>query len=230
LQEFGGYNINPLKIIILLWQFGIFIGFFLESSERNYPRIFWLCTSLCGFFIFHEPVTTSNQSQIVIEQVRISRGGSKSDSSSFVTPTKEKRVQLKTAQNNFANNLESSGLSKDHDQLSQISQEIEIKTRLRRAQPLYSSEVLGDSYQYEGKQLERKADHLKDFGISIEGRTVEEKAMEYKDFVERLLSKSNLVISEDGKLNKIEPTINIGDPESLGIVAFENNPLYENHH
>ena len=65
-----------------------FIGCFLERSERNYPRIFWLCTSLLGFCIFHEPVTTSSQSQIVIEQVRISRGGgSKSDSSSFVTPT-----------------------------------------------------------------------------------------------------------------------------------------------
>jgi len=64
-----------------------FIGCFLERSERNYPRIFWLCTFLLGFFIFHEPVTTSSQSQIVIEQVRISRGGgSKSDSSSFVPP------------------------------------------------------------------------------------------------------------------------------------------------
>ena len=64
-----------------------FIGCFLERSERNYPRIFWLYTSLLGFCIFHEPVTTSSQSQIVIEQVCISRGGgSKSDSSSFVTP------------------------------------------------------------------------------------------------------------------------------------------------
>ena len=64
-----------------------FIGCFLERSERNYPRIFWLCTSLLGFYIFHEPVTTSSQSQIVIEQ--ISRGGgSKSDSNSFITPTK----------------------------------------------------------------------------------------------------------------------------------------------
>jgi hypothetical protein len=63
-----------------------FIGSFLERSERNYPRIFWLCTSLLGFFIFHEPVTTSSQSQLVIEQVHILRGaGSKSNSSSFVT-------------------------------------------------------------------------------------------------------------------------------------------------
>ena len=69
-----------------------FIGSFLERSKRNYPRIFWLCTYLLGFFIFHEPVTTSSQSQLVIEQVDILRGGeSKSDSSSFVTPTNPDR-------------------------------------------------------------------------------------------------------------------------------------------
>jgi hypothetical protein len=32
------------------------------------------------------------------------------------------------------------------------------------------------------------------------------------------------------RLNKQEPTINIGDPKSRGIVSFENNPLYEDHH
>jgi hypothetical protein len=63
------------------------IGCFLERSERNYPRIFWLCAFLLWFCILHEPVTTSSQPQIVIEQVRTSRGGgSKSDSSAFVTP------------------------------------------------------------------------------------------------------------------------------------------------
>lgn len=31
-------------------------------------------------------------------------------------------------------------------------------------------------------------------------------------------------------MNKQEPTINIGDPESRGIVSFENNPLSEDHH
>ena len=52
-------------------------------------------------------------------------------------------------------------------------------------------------------------------------------AIEYKDLLEMIISKPNLVIREYGTLNKQEPTINIGDPESLGIVAFENNPLYE---
>ena len=54
--------------------------------------------------------------------------------------------------------------------------------------------------------------------------------MEYKDFLEGLLSKKNLIVHKNGTLNKQEPTINIGDPESLGVIAFENNPLYENHH
>lgn len=64
-----------------------FIAYFLERSERNYPTIFWLCSFLLGFCLFHEPVATSSQSEIVIEQVHISRGGgSKTDSSSFFTP------------------------------------------------------------------------------------------------------------------------------------------------
>jgi hypothetical protein len=143
----------------------------------------------------------------------------------------QKRVQLKMAKNNFSNNLESSGLSRNHEQLSKDIQSIEKLTKLRRAQPLYPSQVLGDSFKYGGKQLERKAPrHLEDFGISTEGKTVEEMAIEYKDLLEMIVSKPNLVIREYGTLNKQEPTINIGDPESRGIVSFENNPLYEDHH
>jgi len=143
----------------------------------------------------------------------------------------QKRVQLKMAQNNFSNNLESSGLSRNHEQLSKNIQFIEKLTRLRRAQPLYPSQVLGDSYKYGDKQLERKApSHLEDFGIYTEGKTVEEMAIEYKDLLETILAKPNLVICEEGTLNKQEPTINMGDPETRGIVSFENNPLYEDHH
>jgi len=160
-----------------------------------------------------------------------SKGSSSIFAEAFSNPSKlspmQKRVQLKMAKNN----LESSGLSRNHEQLSKNIQFIEKLTRLRRAQPLYPSQVLGDSYKYGGKQLERKAPrHLEDFGISTEGKTIEEMALEYKDLLENLLSKPNLVIREDGTLNKQEPTINIGDPESLGIVSFSNNPLYEDHH
>ena len=160
-----------------------------------------------------------------------SKGSSSIFAEAFSNPSKlspmQKRVQLKMAKNN----LESSGLSRNHEQLSKNIQFIEKLTRLRRAQPLYPSQVLGDSYKYGGKQLERKATrHLEDFGICTEGKTIEEMALEYKDLLENLLSKPNLVIREDGTLNKQEPTINIGDPESLGIVSFSNNPLYEDHH
>ena len=174
------------------------------------------------------------------KQAKIRYGGSPSffaEASKINIPNTRKlspmqnRVQLKMAQNNFSNNLESSGLSRNHEELSKNSQFIEKLTRLRRAQPLYPSQVLGDSYKYGGKQLERKAPrHLEDFGISTEGKTVEEMAIEYKDLLEILVSKPNLVIREDGTLNKQELTINIGDPDSLGIVSFENNPLYEDHH
>ena len=83
---------------------------------------------------------------------------------------------------------------------------------------------------YGGKQLERKARHLQDFGRSIEGKTPEELAMEYKELVETLVAKPGVVVRKDGKLNKQEATINIGDPETLGVVIFENNPLYDNYH
>ena len=143
----------------------------------------------------------------------------------------QKKVQLKMTQEKFSNNLESSGLSGNHERLSENTRFVEKLTRLRRAQPLYPSQALGDSYKYGGEQLKRKAPrHLEDFGISTEGKTKEEMAIEYKDFLESLLSKQNLVIRKDGTLNKQEPTIHIGDPESLGIIAFENNPLYKDHH
>lgn len=133
---------------------------------------------------------------------------------------------------NFSKGLTPSGLSINHEKLSENLQEIEEKTRLRRAEPLFPSETLGESYQYSQKQLERKApDHLQeDFGVSLEGKTIEEMAAEYHDCIENLLQQQNLVVRKDGRLSKQEPTINIGDPETLGIVAFENNPLYDKKH
>lgn len=96
----------------------------------------------------------------------------------------QKRVQLKMAQNN----LQSSGLSGNHEELSENIQFIEKQTRLRRAQPLYPSQILGDSYQYGGKQLQRKAPkHFPDFGISIVGKSIEELSVEYKDCALRSL-------------------------------------------
>ena len=134
-------------------------------------------------------------------------------------------------ENSFSHGLTASGISTNHALLGEEIQNIELKTRLRRAQPLYPSEVLGDSYQYGGKQLERKAPrHLPDFGISTEGKSLEEMASEYKNLVETILGKQDLVTREDGTLNKQEPTINIGDPETFGIVVFEKNPLYDDHH
>jgi hypothetical protein len=57
------------------------IGYFLEYSERNYPRIFCLYTGLFAFFLVHEaePVRTSSRSNIVMEQVG---DGGNSDSNS----------------------------------------------------------------------------------------------------------------------------------------------------
>ena len=77
-------------------------------------------------------------------------------------------------ENNFSNKLDSSGLSQNHEELSEDIQIIEKLTCLRRAEPLYPSKVMGDSYQYEDGQMKRKAPrHLKDFEISTEGKTTE---------------------------------------------------------
>jgi len=83
----------------------------------------------------------------------------------------QKRVQLHMAkkENNFSNKLESFGLSRNHEKLSENTQFIEKITILLRAQPLYPSQVLGDSYQYGSKQLKKKAPHyLENFGIFTE--------------------------------------------------------------
>lgn len=134
----------------------------------------------------------------------------------FRSAQQNRRMQLLQAYNNLQNN---------------DPQFIKERTKLRRATPLYPSRALGDSYKYGSEQLKIKGPrHLKDFNISVEGKTETEIAMEYIDFLEGLLSKKNLIVHKNGTLNKQEATINIGDPESLGIIAFENNPLYENHH
>ena len=50
---------------------------------------------------------------------------------------------------------------------------------------------------------ERKATcHLDDFSINNENKTIEETAIEYKELLQSLLSKPNLVIREDDILNK----------------------------
>jgi len=134
----------------------------------------------------------------------------------FRSTQQNRRMQLLQAYNNLQSN---------------DPQVIKERTKLRRATPLYPSEALGDSYKYASEQLKVKGPrHLKDFNVCVEGKTEIEIAMEYKDFLEGLLSKKNLIVHKNGTLNKQEPTINIGDPESLGVIAFENNPLYENHH
>jgi len=138
---------------------------------------FWRILSKFGKPIKSElPDLSEVQSSNILGKTE-SRSSSSIFVEGFSTPPTlspmQKRVQLKMAQNNFSNNLESSGLSRNHEELSENIQLIEKLTKLRRAEPLYPSQVLGDSYLYGGKQLERKApSHLPDFGISIVGKSI----------------------------------------------------------
>lgn len=108
-----------------------------------------------------------------------------------------------------------------------MNPDFEVSEPIHRTHKLWSAVHRTDR----GKQLERKAPrHLPAFGISIVGKSIEELGVEYKDLVETILSKQGLVVRKDWTLSKQEPTINIGDPETLGIVSFENNPLYDKYH
>ena len=65
----------------------------LENLERNYPRIFWPCAGLLGFFLFHEPVQNPYKPEVIVQQVR---GGSKdSENRSWsVQPSKDSEKMI----------------------------------------------------------------------------------------------------------------------------------------
>lgn len=62
--------------------------------------------------------------------------------------------------------------------------------------------------------------YILDYGICILGKSKEKLTVEYKDLVEIILSKQNLVIHKDEILNKQELTINIKNLEIRGILSF----------
>jgi hypothetical protein len=104
---------------------------------------------------------------------------------------------------------------------------VETLTQLRRQEPLYPSRSLGDEFLYGKFQLIEKVHHLKDFGISIHGKTPLEVAVEYKNFVDNLAAKPSLLHYPNGTFNKQESVDIRGDLETFSIIGFENNPLYE---
>ena len=97
-----------------------------------------------------------------------------------------------------------SGLSSNHDQLPKEIQKVQKDTRARRAEPLYSSAALGDSY----KQLTRKDRHrTSDYGLSTEGKTDKEANMEFIGVMENLLEKPGIIHRENGIFNKQEQVV-----------------------
>ena len=66
------------------------------------------------------------------------------------------------------------GLSANHKRMPKRLQEIEVRTRLKRAEKRIPSVILGPEYEYGSPQLQRKSPaHLfKDFGISAETLSV----------------------------------------------------------
>jgi hypothetical protein len=105
--------------------------------------------------------------------------------------------------NNFSDGLTPSGLSVNHDTFSENIQSIERRTRLRRAEPRYWSQVLGESFQYRQEQLNRKARRrlLDDSNLSLKGKTKDEQGLAYFREVEKFLKTPNLIVREDGRMN-----------------------------
>ena len=107
--------------------------------------------------------------------------------------------------------------------------EIELRTRLRRAQDRISSVSLGSEYEYGSPQLQKKSSSnlFKDFGISTESLSTECQGIVCYGEIERKLNKPGLCVHRNGTMNRQEPAIIFGDPQTRTIVAFENNPLYQ---
>ena len=104
----------------------------------------------------------------------------------------------------FSNIFLSSGLNENNQKLVENSESVvERRTRLRREEPLFSSDVLGEYFQYSQKQLEKKAlKHLKqDYDISTEGLTKNEKGLAYMASIKNLLKRQNLTVWEEGRMN-----------------------------
>jgi hypothetical protein len=171
-----------------------------------------------------QPKTTSKRLFIFVE--------------ALIVPEPKKRHNLLLPTTNtpiedrFSNGLATSELSGNHDKLPENVQLIEKLTRLRRAEPRYSSEVLGKYFQYSQEQLEIKAQsHLqKDYEVSSEGITKNEQGLSYKALIEDLLQTPDLIVQEHGTMNHQESATIFLDPDSTLFASFENNPLYENHH
>lgn len=147
-------------------------------------------------------------------------------------PSMELNMAQTPTEDSFSNRLTPSGLSVNHEELSENIQFIERVTKLRRAEPLYSSEILGESFQYSQEQLEIKAPRhlLDDYNVSLEGKTLEEQGLAYFHEVEEFLKTPNLIVREDGTMNHQEPSIIFFNEDSRLFVSFENNPLYKDHH
>lgn len=94
-----------------------------------------------------------------------SNGSSSFFAEALIPPQPKRKPTLLLPMNmvkkdSFSNGLTPSGLSVNHNTFSESVKAVEEATHLRRAEPLFPSEVLGDSYQYGGLQLEKNVSIL----------------------------------------------------------------------
>jgi hypothetical protein len=135
------------------------IGYFLERSERSYPRIFWFCT-LLGALLFNESVQTFSQSQrtqtlTLIERntasvLAINSGGGQSGS--FVLQTglgKRKKFNIV-----FHRRLEQYFPDWKERMDYQKKQEEYYKLAMKRRKELKTLRLLDKKYYYTKEELD----------------------------------------------------------------------------
>ena len=138
----------------------------------------------------------------------------------------QKRIQLKMMNKDVSQSCE---VNKQDSQLFKTNEKLNI-VKNRRVLPLYLSTVLGEEYKYSLKQLEVKGKrHLEEFGILDNYKNDTQRGLVYKDALETILSKSNLIINKSANFTQNENTTIFGDPESNIVVVFENDDLQKSH-
>ena len=155
-------------------------------------------------------------------------------------PSRLRPMQSMTSQSQLqramaTNNLDPSGLSKNHNQLSSADKLREQLTAKRRAEKLQSSQVLGDRFKYGDQQLDLKSgqrDHLPE---SMGNHTKAEKRnalfQQSEDTLASALGpRSRGIVHARGCRNEMEPAFNVGNPDTLIITSFEAHPFYDNYH
>lgn len=112
--------------------------------------------------------------------------------------------------NPFSRNSQPNGLTLDYPTLTSEGQDIQLKTKLRRAAPLIKSEILDNRVYAQDQLIKKYPSHIKDFlghfhWVS-QSDDVQLQARQYYDVLEHFLKvyKDDMIVIYDGKMQHQE--------------------------